>query len=127
MKYLLDVNALVAALYPASPQHAAFNAWAARRQPSDLATCAITELGFIRVSSAALGFAIGDSRKLLQAFRTRGPGYVGALPSPADHLPTWASRHSHTTDAYLCAVAGEHGLQLVTFDTGIKDAAVLHL
>ena len=57
---------------------AAFNAWAARLKPSDLATCAITEMGFIRVSSAALGFAIGDSRKLLQAFRVSGPPVMSA-------------------------------------------------
>lgn len=127
MRFLLDVNALVAALCPASPHHVAFDAWAAKQKTSDLATCAITELGFIRVSSAALGFTIGDSRKLLQAFRASGPGYVGQLSSPADHLPAWAARHAHTTDGYLCAVAREHGLQLVTFDAGIKDPVVLHL
>lgn len=127
MKFLLDVNALVAALCPSSPHHTAFNAWAARQKPPDLATCAITELGFIRVSSAGLGFAIGDSRRLLVAFRASGVVYVGALPSPADHLPAWAVRHAHTTDAYLCAVAREHGLRLATFDSGIKDPAALQL
>ena len=127
MKFLLDVNALVAALVPTSPHHAPFNTWAAKQNPSDLATCAITELGFIRVSSAALGFTIGDSRKLLQAFRASGPGYVGQLFSPADHLPAWAARHAHTTDAYLCVVARHHGLQLATFDRAIKDPAALHL
>lgn len=127
MKFLLDVNALVAALVPSSPHHAAFNTWAAQQKPIDLATCAITELGFIRVSSAALGFTISDSRKLLQAFRSRGPGYIADLAAPADDLPGWATRHSQTTDAYLCAVARLHGLQLVTFDTGIKDPAALHL
>ena len=121
MKYLLDVNALVAALYPASPHHAPFVAWAARQRPADFATCALTELGFIRVASAALGFSVGDARKLLAAFRASGPGYLVTLPSPADHLPAWASRHSHTTDAYLCALAHAHALSLVTFDPGIKD------
>ncbi|MEO6245706.1 MAG: PIN domain-containing protein [Opitutaceae bacterium] len=127
MKFLLDVNALVAALCPASPHHAAFNGWAAKLRPADLATCAITELGFIRVGSAAYGFTIGDSRKLLQAFRASGPAYIGTLPSPADRLPTWAARHGHTTDAYLCMVAQEHGLRLATFDTSIRDPAVLLL
>jgi len=127
VKYLLDVNALVAALYPLSPHHAPFVAWAARQKPSDLATCALTELGFIRVASAALGFTVGDARKLLSAFRASGPGYLATLPSPAAALPTWASRHSHTTDAYLCELARQHGLQLVTFDLGIKDPSALHL
>ncbi len=127
MKFLLDVNALVAALCPASPHHVVFNAWAAKRKPADLATCAITELGFIRISSAALGFAIGDSRKLLLAFRASGVGYIGHLPSPADRLPSWVARHAHTTDAYLCAVAREHNLRLATFDAGIKDPAALQL
>lgn len=127
MNYLLDVNALVAALCPSSPHHAVFNAWAAKLKPTDLATCAITELGFIRVTSAAFGFTISDSRKLLQAFRASGPRYLGSLPSPADRLPAWAARHGHTTDAYLCAVAHEHGLQLATFDGGIRDPAVLLL
>lgn len=127
MKFLLDVNALVAALCPASSHHAAFNAWAAQHQPADFASCAITELGFVRVASVAFGFSINDSRKLLQAFRRKGPRYIASLPSPADRLPAWASRHNHTTDAYLCAIAAELGVQLATFDAGIADPVALHL
>lgn len=127
MKFLLDVNALVAALCPASPHHSSFNLWAARQSPADFATCAITELGFIRVASAALGFPIADSRQLLQAFRRSGPRYLEKLPPPADLMPTWASRHSHTTDAYLCALARVHALNLATFDTGILDPAALQI
>ncbi len=125
MKFLLDVNALVAALCPASPHHPTFNSWAARQSPADFATCAITELGFVRVASAALGFPVSDGRLLLQAFRRSGPRYLEKLPPPADLLPAWASRHAHTTDAYLCALARVHRLQLATFDTGIKDPAAL--
>lgn len=124
MKYLLDVNAVVAALLPVHADRARFVTWARRHRPADLATCALTELGFIRVAMVAYGFSAGDARAMLRQLRRDGVGYLASLASPANLLPKWVEDHHQTTDGYLCAVAAAHGLKLATFDTGITDPAV---
>ena len=56
MTYLLDVNALVAWHHAGSPHHARFHVWAAAIGRTNLRTCALTELGFIRVSMQVFGY-----------------------------------------------------------------------
>jgi predicted nucleic acid-binding protein len=54
--YLLDVNALLALGYQAHTHHPRVEAWLAARKKDiglALATCAITELGFVRVASGS--------------------------------------------------------------------------
>ena len=121
MKYLLDVNAVLAALLPAHTDRARFVAWAGRRRPADFATCALTELGFIRVATAAYGYSVADARAMLRQHQRDGVGYLATLPRPAGVMPGWVQTHSQTTDGYLCAVAASHGLKLATFDTEIND------
>jgi len=48
VKYLLDVNALLAWWHADAEDHAAFHAWAAKAGFQSLATCALAELGFIQ-------------------------------------------------------------------------------
>lgn len=48
MKLLLAVNAAVAALLPAHADRDRFIAWAQWYRLTDLALCALSELGFIR-------------------------------------------------------------------------------
>ena len=121
MKYLLDVNTVLAALLPAHADRARFVAWASRRRPADFATCALTELGFVRVAMAAYGYSIADARAMLRQHQRDGVGYLATLPRPAEVMPDWVHGHNQTTDGYLCAVAASHGLKLATFDTGISD------
>ena len=121
MKYLLDVNVVLAALLPAHADRARFVAWARRRRPTDLATCALTELGFLRVAVAAYGYSVADARIMLRRHQRDGVGYVSNLPRPAEVMPDWVQGHNQTSDGYLCAVAAAHGLKLATFDTGIND------
>ena len=121
MKYLLDVNTVLAALLPAHADRARFVAWAGRSRPTDFVTCALTELGFVRVAVAAYGYSVADARAMLRQHQRDGVGYLATLPRPADALPDWVQGHSQTTDGYLCAVAASHGLKLATFDTGIDD------
>ncbi len=124
MKYLLDVNAVVAALLPAHADRARFVAWARRHRPADFATCALTELGFVRVAVAAYGYSVADARTMLRQHQRDGVGYLATLPRPAEVMPDWVQGHNQTTDGYLCAVAASHGLKLATFDSGIDDRSV---
>ena len=49
MKYLLDVNALVALGFAEHEMHAQIATWLQTEGFPGLATCSITELGFVRV------------------------------------------------------------------------------
>ncbi|WP_043583360.1 hypothetical protein [Geminisphaera colitermitum] len=119
MKYLLDVNGLIAWRHTQHPKHVSLHAWAVRTGFKHMGTCAIVELGFLRISMSHYQLTLADARKALADIRKLTGGYIADCPSPA--LPLWATTAARTTDAYLCQLATAHGLQLATFDTGIKD------
>ena len=121
MKYLLDVNALVASRYTEHTHHAAFQRWAMKVGFSNLCTCAHAELGFLRISMQTMRLSRKDADNGLAEIRKRVGGYIADCPRP--NLAAWADTGSKTTDAYLCQLAHAHGLQLATFDNGIKDNA----
>jgi predicted nucleic acid-binding protein len=123
MKFLLDVNALLAWAHPSSPHHARFHRWKKSVRADDLGTCAITELGFIRVSMQRFGFDLAMSARTLAALKTDIGHFLGGLPPPM--LPAWSAHPAQTTDAYLCQVAAAHGVRLATFDTDIRDRTAL--
>jgi len=123
MKHLLDVNALVACEHRSSPHHAAFHAWAKREGMDSLNTCALAELGFVRVSMQAFGYTLEQAQAALTSIKKSLGGYVADAPSP--RLAAWAGMAARTSDAYLMQVAEKHGLRLATFDSGIPGASLI--
>ena len=121
MTYLLDVNALVAWHHAGSPHHARFHAWAADVGRTNLRTCALTELGFIRVSMQVFGYTRQQAAKELSEMK-KGIGFIEHAPSP--RLPQWVTTAARTSDGYLVQLAMAAGITLATFDAGIKDPAV---
>jgi len=122
MKYLLDVNALVAWAHSGTAdKHARLHAWKARINASDLGTCAICDLGFLRISMSAYGYDLASAESALDKIRATATAYIADLPPP--RLARWVLSHKHTTDAYLCQLAAAHGMKLATFDEAIKDSA----
>lgn len=67
MKYLLDVNVLLAAVWANHPQYAAADAWL---NGKSVVVCPISELGFLRVSTnrKAIAAPMEDARKALEKF-----------------------------------------------------------
>ena len=122
MTYLLDVNALVAWWHARAPHHAALHGWIARVGPASLRTCALAELGFIRVSMQVFGYSLDQAQEALATVRSQAGGFVDAAPSPS--LAAWATTAARTSDAYLIQLARTNCLKLATFDAGIKDPAV---
>ncbi len=121
MKYLLDVNALIAAIWRNHPDHSKADAWL---QGKDLATCPLSELGFLRISTnpKALNADMATSRRLLEAFlKKHGPQF---LPDDLPALKGSAQRNDQVTDCYLAELAASNGMKLATFDAGIAHAAV---
>jgi predicted nucleic acid-binding protein len=123
VKYLLDVNALIAWQHPAAEDHEVFHAWAARETFQAFATCAQVELGFLRVSMQAFGYSAAVAQEALAEIKRSTGGFICEAPSPV--LPAWCRRPGQTSDAYLAQVAAAAGLTLATFDAGIPGATLI--
>ena len=120
---LLDVNALMALAWPNHQFHSAVLARLQRRPVPRWATCALTQLGFVRLSSNP---KIVEVRKTpaeaidLLADLTGDQQHVYLETLPA--LPQTASvfrhllGHQQVTDAYLIGVAEANGATLLTLD-----------
>ena len=129
MKYLLDVNVLVAWGWSDHVAHERTVRWiaaTASQAAATLLTSAIPQLGFVRVSVQRTGGrvtvteAAGTLAGMLSAL---GPRHA-FLPDdrPADDFPAWCREASRTTDAHLLRLAAAHGARLATLDTGIPGA-----
>ena len=132
MKFLLDVNVLVAWGWSDHVGHERAVTWIAatrRQRSSRLLTSAIPELGFVRVSVQRTAGSVTVSQAgdtLAAMLRSLGACH-GFLPDdrPAADLPEWCQRASQTTDAHLVALAAAHGARLASLDSGIPGAFLL--
>ena len=121
MKHLLDINVLLAAIWQQHPHFAKADAWLVGRQ---VATCPLTELGFLRISTnkRALHADMAASRQLLEAFLQKHK--VECIPADLPALKSSARKSEELTDHYLADLASSKGMKFATFDTGIKHTAV---
>jgi hypothetical protein len=81
VKYLRDVNVLIAGLLPAAEDHAAFYAWAAWKSLRAFATCAQVKLGVVRVSMQAFCYSVSVAQQALAEMKRSMGGCVGVAPS----------------------------------------------
>jgi toxin-antitoxin system PIN domain toxin len=129
MRALLDVNALIALLDAEHVHHDTLLAWLTREEnlAHGFATCAITQLGLIRVMSSRGYYRPVDPHIVatqLHRMTRKGHRYL-EIPAPCEGAVRWASTSSiHSTDATLLSTAVAHGCRLVTFDAGIALASV---
>lgn len=125
---LLDVNALVALAWDSHVHHGAVRAWFRANSTSGWATCPVTEIGFIRVSSnpKVLPSSISPAaaQEVLNGLRAAGAHrfLVNDVSATAPDFPEIAG-HRQLTDALLLTVARRNGTRLVTFDGGIAALA----
>lgn len=121
MKYLLDVNVLIAAIWVTHSEHARADAWVQKKQ---LATCPLTELGFLRISThpKALKATMADARKLLEHFHSQmAPVFAADDLQPLNSKP---ESSDEVTDFYLADLAASRGMKLATFDASLQHPAV---
>jgi predicted nucleic acid-binding protein len=120
MKYLLDVNALVALGFIHHEFHNRVAAWIKTQQSPDLATCSITELGFVRVLSQApaYGFTTVLARTALLRLKSAKVLTFTFITDAHDisHLPAWVKSPRQTTDGHLVELAKVNGAILATLD-----------
>jgi predicted nucleic acid-binding protein len=127
--YLLDVNALLALGHTAHLHHGRVAAWVAALTHDDvLATCSITEIGFVRIApQARLSPGVQASRELLAQLRgSARPPFVRLSDDlGADSLPEWVDSPGATTDAHLTALAEGRSSCLATLDEGIPGSLLI--
>lgn len=120
MKYLLNVNALIALGFIHHEFHDRVAAWLKAQQFPALATCSITELGFVRVLSQApaYGFTVVQARTALLRLKKDKvlPFTFIADAHDISHLPGWVKTPKRTTDGHLVELARASGAVLATLD-----------
>jgi toxin-antitoxin system PIN domain toxin len=122
---LLDVNVLVALLVPEHEHHIRSVEWfAAKAIKSGWATCAITELGAIRVCAQLPGGAWPPDKTAhaLVGLIARNSEYVWWPDTTSPVLLAEvrsASTGKQVTDRYLLGLARRNGGQVVTFDRAL--------
>ena len=130
MKYLLDVNALVALLIFDHEHHDRAETWIKGLADRDeVLLCAWTEMGFIRVALAARYSAdVTTARKILLGFRAARAqtGFVND-DRRSQHLPPWVKTHAQVGDGHLLSLAESCGAKLATLDQGIPGERVVRL
>jgi uncharacterized protein len=130
--FLLDVNVLIALLWPPHEAHARAQRWFAHNANQGWATCAMTQAGFVRiVSNPAFSRRAVSPRDALEVLR-------GSLQHPAHHFWTedigvtealahFGRRvlgHQQITDAYLLGLAIHKKGRLATLDASLP--SLLH-
>jgi toxin-antitoxin system PIN domain toxin len=123
------VNVLVALAWPNHVHHARAQQWFRGVRSLGWATCPVTEVGFVRVSSNAR--AIPEARSPAQAIallvRIRAlPGHEFWIDdiSPANSDAGAFERlvgHRQVTDAHLLTLARKRGGVLATLDRGLLE------
>lgn len=118
---LLDVNVLLALAWPNHQHHAVARDWFGHHARDGWATCALTQLGFVRLSSNAaytpLAVTPRDAADLLQRLVAhRAHRYWKLLPEVDPAMFAHALGHQQIQDCYLVCVAEKNRGRLATFD-----------
>ena len=127
MTWLLDVNALVALGFAHHEFHARVTAWVAAQPSPSLATCPITELGFVRVMAQARAYGISLAQARTMLLRLKATSAFTFLPDDLDiaQLPGWVKSPAQTKDGYLDRLARAHGATLATLDRKIPGSFLI--
>ena len=128
VRYLLDLNSLIALGDPDHENHLAIHKWFKAVGKSDWGVCPLTESGFVRITTnpayRPASRTVAQVTAILADF-AGAPGYRywpitetwSALTAP---FATRLFGHQQVTDAYLLGLAMRHKGVLVTFERGIK-------
>ncbi len=128
---LLDLNILTALLWPAHEHHEVAHRWFADRENARWATCALTQLGFVRIisnpafsrdalsTSAAVALLAENITHPAHEFWTENL----QIPQASKGMEPGLHGHRQLTDAFLLALAGRRKGVLATFDRGLSALA----
>jgi len=124
MRYLLDVNALIALAHTGHSLHTKAMGWyrSALALAAGLHTCSITEVGFVRVSVVTgLQRDIAGAKRALAALKSSSKVRFELISDDLGvaQLPAFVKSPQSVTDGHLVELAQKHSIRLVTLDRGI--------
>ena len=129
MRYLLDVNALIAYGFRRHDFHDRAGSWMLSRSGDSFLTCSITELGFVRVlgNVRTYGMDVRRAKELLLDLKTRSALPLAFIQDANDltSLPQWVKTPPQVTDGHLVQLARSHGAMLATLDEKIPGACLI--
>ncbi len=126
LRYLLDINVLIALSWPQHVQHERAHAWFAAAAKRNWATTPVTEAGFVRVSSssARIPGAVPVAAAIAAIAEMRAsPGHSylvddSSLADPAIDISRMVTS-KQVTDMHLVNLAARGGAVLATLDVAI--------
>ena len=133
MRYLLDVNVLIALIDPAHVQHDRAHLWFGKSGKIAWATCPLTENGVLRIvghprypNSPGTPAAVAElmARLLALPGHEFWPDGVSLLDSQRINGARLLES-AQVTDSYILALAVAHRGQLATFDQNLIPDAVV--
>lgn len=125
--FLLDVNVLVALMWPAHKLHSRAHRWFATHSKQGWATCPLTQAGFVRITSnpafspdaltpqEALDLLGANLAMRSHSFWSDDIGLADALEGLGIRL----SGHQQITDAYLLGLTSHYDGKLATMDRSL--------
>jgi len=127
--FLLDVNVLIALVWPEHSGHRLVQRWFARTGGRRWATCPFTEAGFVRIlSNPAFSPRAVSPVEAIEALRanTGRPGHEFWSDDAryGEAVQSFQARivgHQQVSDAYLVGLALRKRGRLATLDRGILD------
>lgn len=127
VRYLLDVNVLLALAHTGHTLHSKALGWYASVVKSAVGfhTCSITELGFVRISVVtALQPDIESAKQALDALKSSSKVRFELVADDigVSQLPSFVKKPQAVTDGHLFELARKNSLRLVTLDRGIPNS-----
>ena len=130
MKYLLDVNALLALAFEKHEFHQRTSFWLRAERTAEktaFLSCPIIELGFVRIASTLPIFQTDLHEALHALAQLKAKLKISLITDDhgAERLPKWVKTGKQTTDGHLTELAKAHGAKLATLDGKIPGAFVI--
>jgi toxin-antitoxin system PIN domain toxin len=125
--FLLDVNVLIAAIWPTHESHSTVQQWLGRHVRDGWATCPLTQAAFVRIVSNpafspnaltprdALALLEANLRHAAHHFWEDEISFLAAVEPFAEKLVG----HQQVSDAYLLGLAIHKKGRLATLDKGV--------
>ncbi len=127
-RFLLDVNILVSLAQRWNAHHQRARTWMELKGRSGIATCPLTQLGFLRIvtspSFSSLSLDVPEAHRLLNAITSLPHHEFWPDDLSASSLNLSGVRgHKQWNDAYLLALAKQRNGIVATFDKGFAELA----
>lgn len=133
MAFLLDINVLIARVDPDHEHHGRARRWLSEQGGAGLATCPLTENGFVRIyGHPAYPGGPGSPAQALEELRVIRQMPCHRFISDTLSIDDPTAFHSlggigprQVTDLYLLALAARHRMEFATFNGNIQAGRVV--